>query len=727
MRINRIALMVVTLLAVFAAFAAPANAEIVNVVFLHTGDTEGQLYSFHPTDVAFAKVGISSKPVGGYPKRHIFFADKRANKKIHWVVLDSGGAFGGSLLSFYMQGFVDVEMMNRLKYDAMALGLQEFRFGQSVLKERFEMAQFPFLCANIKVAETGEHFAKPYTIIERGGLKIGVIGLISENAQDFINPRHTEGLVFSDPIETFKAILPEVKTKADVIVALTHQGVDADIRLAAEVPEISVIIGGMSKTELEVPMRVGDTFIVHAGKWGEKVGMFKVTFEGDSTDGWHIRYFDETLVPMDGRYADNTDILKLLNKYTSDLESKLGVVITELPEEMGNLRVKATETEIGNFAADVAREYAGADAALITASSIRGPLPKGPITAGDVYRAFPGDDILVSYELKGFELWQLLSQGASQIGTNGFPSVSNIEFGIYDAKAYEIAVKGMNLVPDATYTVVTTDFVADGGDGYGVLIGRKPMLYTGITLREAVEKHLKEHTGVTSEVEGRIYFLAEPPEDEDIGPFEYYVPPYEEEAIEEDSDGEVGSEETENGGEMILPDNGIANLEELTTTPGTDFSSGGQPPMLTENYVGVAEITEDGLHYAFAVVPREEMGSKFLEFRMDVTNVGEINRLINFQTHQHVDFSIKEGSRIAWNYGFWRYWPNIVDSFTLEPGKSVTYIANWDGIENSGTIAARKLYRFEAQFLATSGSTLGFTSLLEWSGSAEGGESGLSE
>ncbi len=724
MRIDKFALMVVALIAALAAFSAPVNAEIVNLVFLHTGDSEGQLYSFYPNDAALAEVGISSKPVGGYPKRHIFFADKRANKKIHWIALDSGGAFGGSMLSFYTQGFADIDMMNRLKYDAMALGLQEFRFGQPVLKERVGMAQFPFLCANVKVADTGEYFAKPFTVIEKGGLKIGVIGLISGNAQNLINPRHTEGLIFSDPVESVKAILPEVQSQADVIVALTHQGVDADIRLAAEVPEISVIVGGMSKTELEVPMRVGDTYIVHAGMWGEKVGMFKVTFESEDGESWHIRFFDETLVAMDGRYADNTDILKVLNAHASDVQAKLGVVLGEFKEELSNLRVKASETEIGNFAADVAREFAGADAALITASSIRAPLPEGPITAGDVYRAFPCDDVLVSYELKGFELWRLLNESARQIGTNGFPSVSNIEFGIFDGKAYDVIVGGLNLVPDGTYTVVTTNYVAGGGEGYGALLGRTPVLYTGVTLREAIEDYIKSRTGIAPETEGRVYFLAEPPESEGSEPYEYYVPPYEEEETSGDESAET--EEPADGGEALLPEDGIANLEEMEATPSSG-SSGGQPPMLTENYVGVAEITEEGVHYAFAVVPREELGQKYLEFRLDVTNVGEINKLINFQTHQHVDFVIKEGNRVAWNFGFWRYWPNIVDSFTLEPGKSVTYIANWDGLENSGTKAARKLYRFEAQYLSTGGATLGFTSLLEWSGSAEGGESGTSE
>jgi len=700
------------------SLAGPASAEIVNVVFLHTGDTQGHLYSFTPFDESLSEIGATFKPVGGVAKRHIFVNFKRKHTKQAWILLDSGGVFGGSLLSTFYKGSVDIEMMNKLKYDAMCLGSPEFRFGQDVLKERMESANFPVLCANVKVADTGEYFTEPYAVLETDGLRIGIIGLIGADAADRINPRMTQGLVFEDPLTAAKRVVPEVEEKADIIVALTYQGVSEDIILAGEMPSIDIIIGARSETELELPMRMGDTLIVHSGKWGEKVGMLKVSFEGDSDSGFQIRHFDEILVPMDGKWTENTDILKILNGYSQNLDTRLGMVINELPEELGSAMIKASESALGNFAADVSREYAGADVAFITAASIRDGLPAGPISVHDFYTAFPCDHVLVTYELTGRELWWLLSEGASKIGQNGFPQVSGVTFGIFGGKAYEATVKGIDIVPDAKYTVVTTDYVAGGGDGYSIFQRLTPLVYTGETLRGAAENYARQHTVISPVVEGRVYFLSEPSAElPDEVLTEHYVPPYEEPKVEPTEDSGIATD----GGVAELPDEGIMNIEDVDTGAPTDAGIPAgeepveQPPMVDETYIGIAELTEDDLHYAFAVLPRMRDGLEIYEFRLVVTNQGEVNELVNFPTHQRFDFFVKEDDRVVWNYGFWHYWVPQVDSVTIPAGGSLEFTAYWDGIENNGLPASRKIYRFEAQFLATVGVPVGFRSLLEWS------------
>jgi 5'-nucleotidase / UDP-sugar diphosphatase len=693
---------------------AYAYAEIVNVVFLHTSDTNGHLYSFTPDDASLSEIGLATKPVGGVAKRHIFVNTKRQLTKMEWILLDSGGFFGGSLLSSMYEGYVDIDMMNKLKYDAACLGPEDFRFGKNVIKDRIKQAKFPILCANLKSSDESEKIAEPYVIQERGGLKFAIFGLVSADAATRINPKFTEGISFEDPIETAKKLVPELSKSADIVIALTHQGVSQDIALASAVPEIDIIFGGASDTELELPMRMDDTLIVHAGKWGEKVGVLKVTFEGDAEKGWHIRYFDETLEAMDGRWKANTDILKILNDYTNNLDAKLKEVVTDLPKDLGVKTIRASECELGNLAADVAREYAGTDVAFISAASIRAGLPQGPVTVKNIYDAFPCDHTLVSYELTGRELYKLLCEGAGKIGAPGYMHVAGMTLGLFENKAYEVTVKGLDISADATYTIVTTDYVAAGGDGYSVFQDKTPLVYTGTTLREAVELYAKQHTGIKPIVEGRVNFLTEPSTE----PFAETssVEPVETTATDMEDSGT-----TTDGGVAVIPDNGVVNLEEAVATDneGTGTTTA-QPPMLEEVYLGISELTQEEIHYAFAVMPRLDNGKQLYEFRLIVTNNSEVNKLVNFPTNQRVDFLVKDGERIVWNFGFWRYWADQVDSATILPGESMVFSTLWDGMENSGVAAAKKLYRFEAQFLATAGVPVGFTGLFEWKEPASG-------
>ncbi len=142
--------------------------------------------------------------------------------------------------------------------------------------------------------------------------------------------------------------------------------------------------------------------------------------------------------------------------------------------------------------------------------------------------------------------------------------------------------------------------------------------------------------------------------------------------------------------------------------------------MVEEVYIGISELTKDDIHYAFAVLPRLDKGKQLYEFRLVVTNNSDINKLVNFPTHQRADFFVKEGDRIVWNFGFWRYWAALVDSTTILPSESLVFSALWDGMENSGVPAAKKLFRFEGQFLATVGVPVGFTGLFEWKEPASG-------
>ncbi|MCC7478953.1 5'-nucleotidase C-terminal domain-containing protein [bacterium] len=530
--------------------AAMAQAEGVNISILYTGDTHGHLESF---------AGDGEKPMGGVAKRAIYFQEKRRHKKMTWLTLDSGDALSGTPLSDAFQGYLDIEAMNRLGYDAMCLGVHDFDYGVGVLKQRMSEAKFAVLSANIISRDTGSSFAKPYTIIERDGLRIAVFGLTTTEIASRAAAKNFEGLTVQDPEEVAKSLVPELRAKADIVVALTHMGVNEDIRLASKVPGIDVIVGGMSHSELQVPMKVGQTLVVHDGFYGKNVGLLKLSFKPDSNGRLTRSYFDSSLEPMGGRYKENSDYLTWLASYAPGLNERMAVVIGSSTTRMAAVKAKSSETDMGNFVCDVLRDYCSADVAILPAGFFRAGLPEGPVTLGDLFTALPFDHYAMKLTVTGGELQEILNDAADQIGRPGFPQISGLKMALFNGKAYYIKVNNENLDPFARYSIATSDMLAEGGSGYSTLGTIKERSYTGRLVRDIIKERIKNGTPVQSGVFSRITFMADAPAGADTSEPEVRdEAPVEEETLADESpaaDEEMASaDEQPAAEEEFIPD-----------------------------------------------------------------------------------------------------------------------------------------------------------------------------
>ncbi len=481
-----------------------AQADVVNLSILYTGDTHGHLESF---------AGDGEKPMGGVAKRAIFFQDKRRHKKMTWLTVDSGDALSGTPLSDAFQGYLDIEAMNRLGYDAMCLGVHDFDYGVGVLKQRMGEAKFPVLSANIISRDTGTSFAQPYVIIERDGARLAIFGLTTGEIADRVAGRNFEGLSVQDPIEAARSLVPELRAKADVVIALTHMGVNEDIRLASKVQGIDVIVGGMSHSELQVPMKVGQTLVVHDGFYGKTAGLLKLSFRPDTNGRLARVYFDSQLEPMGGKWKENSDYLAWLASFTPGLNERMAVVIGSSTTRMAAVKAKSSETDMGNFVCDVLRDYTKSDAAILPAAFFRSGLPDGPVTLGDLFTALPFDHYAMQMTVTGGELQEILNDAADQIGRPGFPQVSGLKMALFNGQAYYIKVNNDNLDPFARYTVATSDMLAEGGSGYNTMGTIKERSYTGRLVRDIVKERIKNGTPIQSGLYQRITFMADAPDD----------------------------------------------------------------------------------------------------------------------------------------------------------------------------------------------------------------------
>jgi 2',3'-cyclic-nucleotide 2'-phosphodiesterase (5'-nucleotidase family) len=194
------------------------------------------------------------------------------------LILDAGDALKGSHTLFYLKEKV-LQEMNRVGYDAMTMGNREFNYIRDVIKSRTKEARFPILCANIVDMKNKVNGCyQEYIGKEINGVKVGLFGLtvVQYNDNSFWLPLFK--FRFLDPLKTAETIIEKLREKVDLLVLLSHLGVDRDREIAEHTKGIDLIIGGHSHTLLETPIRIKDTWIFQAGSHGKNVGKISIIY-----------------------------------------------------------------------------------------------------------------------------------------------------------------------------------------------------------------------------------------------------------------------------------------------------------------------------------------------------------------------------------------------------------------------------------------------------------------
>lgn len=490
-------MLVITLLVVSSGLVAQAADTL---VILHTNDTHARLEPFAPASDA--------APIGGMIRIATLVDELREDNRKNVLLLDAGDAWHGTNIANMFEGRPVVEVMNLMVYDAMTLGNHDFNYGQTALAERQEEAVFPVLAANVLRETTGEPIGFSAVIKPIGDLKVGIIGLTTPDTPFVTHPKNVVGLTLDDPIERAKSLAGYLRPQVDVVIALTHLGIDADEELAAAVPEIDVIVGGHSHTRIEEPVVVGSTYIVQAGEHAQELGYLEITVEGGQ-----VTDVSRKLVPVDAEVVDHADATKVVEKWGQELKEKLGQKVGTaailLDGERANVRTQ--ETNLGDLVTDIMRKTVDADLAVNNGGGIRASINAGPITIGDIYTVLPFDNTLVKVEMWGRDLLDALEHSVRLYPeqNGGFLQVSGLEF-MFDpsrepgTRVIDVTICGEALNLDKVYTVATNDFIAAGGDGYSMFESATIIVETGEMLRDAVVSYVIGEGTIAPDVEGRI-------------------------------------------------------------------------------------------------------------------------------------------------------------------------------------------------------------------------------
>lgn len=221
---------------------------------------------------------------GGFVRRATFLDEFRKEHK-NVLLFDCGDISQGTPYYNMFQGEVEVKLMNVMKYDAMTIGNHEFDFDVDNMARLFKMADFPVVCANYNLEATElKDIVKPYIILERFGLKIGVFGL-GARPEGLIQANKCEGVVYEDPFRVSNEVAALLKGKGcDLVICLSHLGIQKDKELVAKTRNIDVILGGHSHTFMKGPQNYlnldgKEVPLMHSGKSGVRVGRLDLTLK----------------------------------------------------------------------------------------------------------------------------------------------------------------------------------------------------------------------------------------------------------------------------------------------------------------------------------------------------------------------------------------------------------------------------------------------------------------
>lgn len=442
------------------------------------------------------------------------------------ILLDTGDQLQGSLLYAAHRGAVEAEFMQRIGFDAMALGDHEFDEGPEGLRRFLDLVDFPVISGNVDVSRSAalEGRIARHVVLDVGGERIGLVSALTTDTAETSGPG--PDIVFMDPALSLAAEVAALEAKGvNKIIALTHVGLAMDKELAADVEGIDAIIGGHSRTvmsnseenALAYPQMVGDVPVAHAYAYGKYLGHLVLQFD----DAGHVTsasgdtiLLDESVTPDPAIAAR---VAELAGPFEEIKQRVVAVVASDIDGRWENCRTG--ECEMGNLVADAVLAHVrrrGVGIAILNSGGLRASLPAGPVTVGHILGVLPFQDTLSTFKADGTTVLAALENGFSQVDSAAgrFPQVAGIRV-IYDPEAtpgsrvvsaeVRDGDRWVPLDPSGTYFVVTNDYLRGGGDGYVMFgtDGRKAHDH-GPNLADVLANYLAVNSPYRPFLDGRI-------------------------------------------------------------------------------------------------------------------------------------------------------------------------------------------------------------------------------
>ena len=480
------------------------------------------------------------------------------------ILADAGDYSQGTVYVSVNKGKDAVTMMNAAGYDVATIGNHEFDYGYAQLKSNLDSAVFKVVCAN--VLQDGSPVFDAYTMINKGGVQVAFVGLETPEAQTKANPALIQGLTFLAGDEMYAAVQTQVDAArtagADIVIVLTHLGVDSSSEpntsydLYEKVTGIDFIIDGHSHTVM--PKGPEGEPIQSTGTALNNIGVITIDNATKKIESnelipiWHTEEVDgDNVTVYDYTKSDETvanAAKAIIDPIDADYDQKFAESAVDLngAKAPGN---RTEETNLGDLITDammwaIKTKAPGVDmnnaVAITNGGGIRAAIAKGDITKKDVNTVLPFGNTLAVVYVKGSELLEALevSTYCTPKSLGGFPQFAGMEVELNTACEYDandttypgstyfgpksinrITIKTVNgkaFDKDATYAVITNNFLAAGGDTYYAFAAAQTQFDTGLPLDEILMEYITvELNGVVTDKyaapQGRLTIVNNPP------------------------------------------------------------------------------------------------------------------------------------------------------------------------------------------------------------------------
>ena len=500
----------------------PAERPPLKLTILHTNDHHGRFWANRDGEYGMAarktlidRVRAEVQAAGG-----------------QLLLLDGGDVNTGVPESDLQDAEPDFKGMDLLGYDAMAVGNHEFDKSPEVLAKQQRWIRFPMLSANIY--KNGKRLFEPYRVFERGGYRIAVMGLTTDDTAKMVLPANIVGVEFRKPADEAAKLLPELRAKADMVIAATHmghyangnRGVNApgDVEMARSTKGLDLIVGGHSQNPVCMlsenlrntayvpgmpcaPDRQNGTWIVQAHEWGKYVGRADFEIRAGTVNLLRYQLMPVNLMrTVDGKKQPYTQAIpedeglrSFLRPFQDNGQARLQIPVgsAEGVFDGDRDRVRRQPTNLGTLIARAMLERTAADVALINSGGVRDSLPAGAIAYRDVLKVQPFGNMVALVRLSGADLLAWLQAAAKMTpGSGAFPQTAGVRMVIVGNQLQQATIGGQPIDPRREYRLALTNFTASGGDGYPKLDSHAGYVNTGFVDADVLREFIARNSPV---------------------------------------------------------------------------------------------------------------------------------------------------------------------------------------------------------------------------------------
>ena len=515
-------------LALPATLVPAARGETARLTVLATGDLHGALTAYDYGNDRPAAAGLAR--IAGLVR-----AARAEGPPV--LLLDAGDALQGSALTdAYRRGDRArpepmTAAMTRLGYDAMAVGNHEFSVGPDALARAREAAGFPWLAANV-VRDDGSPAFGASLVKELGGVRVGIVGLVTPAVPALEEPANVAGLRFLPPVETGNAEARRLREaeRCDLVVVLAHTGMERDpssgverlgdapgenwgLRLSRELEGVDLLVLGHTHGALVHGNPPAGPMVVQAGHHGGMLGRVDLELvRAAPGEPWRLWTRSGQLTVLTDSVAVDAELEAFAAPYHEAARAALAERVGTAARDIGSPAGLLAAGPLWDLIHAAQLEATGADVSLAALPDPDAVIPAGPVTRRDLLRIYPYENTLAVVELTGDELRRALERSARAYAPYTFadsrallePGAAGHNLDGAHGVTYEVDLtrpagervvnlswRGRPLEAEQRLRVAVNSYRLNGGGGFEEIVRAPRLLERGPEVREALAAHVR--------------------------------------------------------------------------------------------------------------------------------------------------------------------------------------------------------------------------------------------